>query len=80
MLISQLSQATQALAVLKTQRGELDKGYFAYVLMLFAAIGGTIVKKISDGAISFSLDGAKNLVKKARRRRKDEPEKQHSMY
>lgn len=79
-LISQMSQATQALAVLKTQQGELDKGYAAYLLMFFAAIGGTIVKKVSDGAVSFSLDGAKAIIKRTRRRKIKTDAPQHNMY
>lgn len=79
-LVSQMSQATQALAVLKTQQGELDKGYAAYLLMFFAAVGGTILKKMSDGAVSFSLDGAKTLVTKARRRKQKKPDPEHKMY
>lgn len=80
-LISELSQASQALALLKGQQKELDSGYFAYVLMFIAAVGGTLVKKASDGAVHLTFDGVKKVATKVRRRRKkDEPEQSHTMY
>ncbi|MDI1228469.1 MAG: hypothetical protein PSY14_12370 [bacterium] len=79
-LISELSQASQALSMLKTQQGELDKGYFAYLLMALAAIGGTIFKKISDGAALSIIENTKNIAKTATRRRKKQPAREHSMY
>ncbi len=80
-LISELSQASQALSMLKTQQGELDKGYFAYVLMALAAVGGTIFKKLSDGAALSIIENTKVLAKKTvRRRQKREPAREHSMY
>lgn len=80
-LISQFSQCTQALKMLKDQQDVLDSGYFAYVAMFFAALGGTIMKKFSDHSVMLTLDGVKGIVGRARNRgKKKQGKPDHSMY
>jgi hypothetical protein len=81
-LVSQYSQAMQALKTLKEQQDTLDSGYFAYVAMFFAAIGGTVMKKFSDHTVNLSLDSAKGIISRVRGRKKKGTKKgpEHSMY
>jgi predicted RNase H-like nuclease len=80
-LVSQYSQAMQALKTLKDQQDVLDSGYFAYVAMFFAAIGGTAMKKFSDHSVMLTLDGVKGIVGRVRSRsRKKSNKPDHSMY
>ncbi len=79
-LIFELSQATQTLTLLKTQRDTIESGYFGYIFAGFAAFFAAIAKKMSDTAAQRTIDGLKGLAVHIRRRIRPEPEKTHSMY